>query len=145
MLNTEAAAILDLLAAIDNRSLDVQSYTAFFMVMQPYDFNTALEATTMALRDPNIQYLIKPNHIIANIQKIEERRDADRRRAKALEAPADAVVITQPICVAHDLPIMDCSNCIQKIGELAQVAGGNDSAEFQAQVFSIIRSVDSQK
>ena len=145
MLNTEAAAILDLLAAIDNRTLDVQSYTAFYFVMEPYDFNTALEATTMALRDPEINFLIKPNHIIRNIKKIEERREADRRRAKALEAPADAGKITQPVCIAHELAIMDCLECINKIGKLAEASGGDDSPEFQKQVFAIIRSADSEK
>jgi hypothetical protein len=145
MLNTEAAAILDLLAAIDHRTLDVQAYTAFYLVLEPYDFNTALEATTMALRDPEIKFLIKPNDIIRYIKKIEERRDADRRRALALEAPADAGVITQPICNAHDLPIMDCLECIEKIGKLAEALGGDESPEFQKQVFSIIRSAESQK
>lgn len=141
MKNTESMSIVDLLAGADNRQKDEQTYGAWFIALEPYPFDLALEAAVLCLRDEKINRLVQPKDIISKIGLIKDRHTADQQRARALEPQEDTHGVSQPICYDHDLPIMRCDACIAKTGKLSAQTGGTDSKRFYSEWFKLIGRV----
>jgi hypothetical protein len=141
MKNTESASILDLVAGADNRQVTTTTYGAWFIALEPYAFDLALEAAVLCMRDEKINRLIQPKDIIAKIGVVKDRMAADLNRARALEPEPAEHGVTQPVCFEHDLPIMQCDPCIKKTGKLSDATGGTDSPKFHRDWFELIGRV----
>jgi hypothetical protein len=138
MKNTESASILDLIAGADNRTVTEQTYGAWFIALEPFAFDIALEAAILTLRDEKINRLIQPKDIISKIGVVKERMQAEANRARALEPEPAENKVSQPVCYDHDLPIMHCKPCLAKTSKLSDRTGGTDSPEFHKEFFNLI-------
>ena len=113
----ETKAILKEIALIDNRKLDEAVAMAWHSVIGFMPFDIAREALKLAQQDPNVKYL-EPRHLAGWAREAAFR--LDRQKPKA---PEKMTGDPQPICSEHDLGILSCDPCCDKIYRYNQKFG----------------------
>lgn len=124
----ELASIVNLVSAADGRNVTEQTYGAWFLLLGHISFDVAREATIEAMRDDTIKW-VEPKHILGRCVKVLDRREADRRRVRALNA-AEEKTVPVPKCVSHEISIVKCKDCTNAALVLANATDGINGSEY---------------
>jgi hypothetical protein len=104
MNKTETKKILDIISAIDNRKVGLETIEAWHMVIGSIPFDIAKEALRLAQQDVSVKYL-EPRHIYSWAKEAAYRLDRDN--SKSVEAFSGT---PEPTC-KHADKLLNCKKC----------------------------------
>lgn len=114
MNKVELKELLDLVAAVDGRTITATVLEAWHPVIGFISLSDAKEALVLARRDETIGR-VEPKHIVAKFKELRSKRAvADEQEAQAKNKSEPGVPC--PKCV-HSLKIVDCKACCKAMAE----------------------------
>jgi len=120
----EVAKLLTEVSAIDNRIVDEGRVEAWYPIIKNYDYKDAVEA--LAGWFQKYDGYLSPRGLIAEIKLIREARAQEAQKAqRVLEYEAMAGE-PQPVCRDHELKIMDCADCRNRLSKMTAQLHPND-------------------
>jgi len=108
----ETKALLDKIAAVDNRKLTPEAVEAWHDVIGFMPYEIALAALALARKDDRIQWL-EPKNIVSWAR--EAAFQLDRQEQKPQPEPYQ--IVPQPICREHQKKILSCDPCCHKMSQ----------------------------
>lgn len=110
MNKTETKAILDIISAIDNRKVALETIEAWHMIIGSIPYEIAREALKLAQQDPSVKYL-EPRHIVGWAKEAAFRLDRDKPK------PVQTTYgIPEPTC-KHGEKLLSCKPCCKQLYE----------------------------
>lgn len=120
----ETKELLEEVAAIDGRKLTPETVAAWQGILAGIPLEIAREAHKLARRDANISYL-EPKHIFSWSREAAFR--LDREKPKPVEEKSFS---PQPVCKAHNKPILSCDPCCHRIYKFKELQGSEKLHDF---------------
>jgi len=112
MILSETKALLDSIAALDNRKVTAESLNAWHEVIGQLPFEIAKEALKLAQQDSTIKYL-EPRHIFGWAFEAEFRLD----RTKPNEQVQNLRGTPEPSC-NHGIKVNSCKACCRDLAKM---------------------------
>lgn len=128
MILTETKALLDSIAAIDNRKVTAESLNAWHMVIGQIPFDIAKEALKLAQQDATIKYL-EPRHIFGWAKEAAFRLD----RNKVVQAE-NLRGTPEPYC-KHDKKIVSCKECCRELAKMSHLTSDDLHAWAKVNIY----------
>ncbi|NBU22793.1 MAG: hypothetical protein EBS38_02620 [Actinobacteria bacterium] len=120
----ETKELLEEIAAIDGRKLTPEIVAAWQGILAGIPLEIAKEAHKLARRDERVNWL-EPRHISGWAKEAAFR--LDREKPKQVEPQTFA---PQPVCKAHNTPILACDPCCHRIYKYKELQGSEKMHEF---------------
>lgn len=137
MNQNEIVSIVDLVAAADGRNVSEQTYGAWFLVLGHLGIGLAREGALEALKDESIRW-VEPKHILGKVSKILDRQELAKRKERALSGDVEKQGAPVPICIDHNLSIMQCDPCCAKALQLSKDMDGVNGHMYQTAFYGSI-------
>jgi phytoene dehydrogenase-like protein len=104
----ETKKILDIISAIDNRKVAVETIEAWHMVIGFIPYEIAIEALRLAQQDVSVKYL-EPRHIVSWAKEAAFRLDRDQSKKPELFHGTP-----EPTC-KHADRLLNCNKCCYEL------------------------------
>ena len=122
MNKTEAEAIVRRLAVLDNRRIDVTVIDTWHELIGHISYAVGERALLKAMQDAGISW-VEPKHVLAKAREARMELDLEAKRVE-VEEPGKSD--PQPICAAHNLPILKCDDCCARMAAQSEKMAGSD-------------------
>lgn len=108
----ETKALLDKIAAVDNRKLTPEAVEAWHDVIGFMPYDIALAALALARKDDRIQWL-EPKNIVSWAREAAFQLDRQEQKPE----PQPYKFAPQPTCRAHNKKILSCDPCCHEMSK----------------------------
>lgn len=124
MNKTEVAKLLTEISAIDNRIVDEGRVEAWYPIVKNYDYPDAVEA--LAGWFQKYDGYLSPRGLIMEIKAVREARALEAEQSRRQLEYEALQGEPQPVCREHELKIMECFDCRQRLVAMTGQLHPND-------------------